>query len=177
MHGGVMKSSTTIPAQLNTEINKFHKTGLLNETKQKFISDLKPGTSLDLENSKAIQASLHIESLRPIIISNEKNTDIKTSAVIGVSSRDTRLRRKSLLSSQNNVNPFYTPASSLSNVQCSTNISTLFAPNTDNSNAKLFETKAQEISIYNSQISSSHTNNKLLNPQFFSDHNRNLEMN
>ncbi|CAI6364719.1 unnamed protein product [Macrosiphum euphorbiae] len=167
------KSSTNIHVHLNPEINKLHKTGPLNETKQKFISALKPGTLIDLENSKVVRASLHIESLRPVIKSNEKSTEVKTSLVDISVPRDPRIRHKTLLTSGKNVNPFNTPASLISNAQYtfSTNTQTPFVPNRDNSNTKLFDTRAQE--IYNGQSSSSHTNIQPLNPLFSSEHNGN----
>lgn len=164
------KSLTNIHVQSNAETNKFHKTGPSNETKPKFISALKPGTLIDLESSKVVRASLHIESLRPVIKSNEKSTEVKTSLIDISVPRDPRIRHK--INSGKNVNPFNTPVS-LINLQYnfSTNTQTPFAPNRDNSNAKLFDTRAQE--MYNGQSSLSHTNIPMLNPQFSSEHNGN----
>jgi len=169
------ESSTIIHAQLNNEINKMHKTGSSNETKQKVISVLKPGTLIDLENSKVVRTSLHMESLRPVIKPNEKNTDIKTSVADIIVPRDPRIRRKSLSSSENNVSQLNVPASVSSNVQYTfpTNIPTPFAPNRDNSYAKLFETRAQEISIHSGQSSATQTIIQPLNSQFSSEHNGN----
>ncbi|KAL4143321.1 hypothetical protein QTP88_005667 [Uroleucon formosanum] len=171
----ISQSSTNIPVQLNTEINKCNMTSPLNETKPKFISALKPGTLIDLENSKVVRASLHIESLRPVIKSNEKNIEVKTPIPDISSPRDPRIRHKTLLSSESNVTSFNTPGSLISNAQYkySTNTQTHFVSNRGNSNAKLFEARAQEMSVYNAQSSSSHTNIQLLNPQLSSEHNRN----
>lgn len=169
------KSSTIIHAQLNNEINIMPKTGSSNETKQKVISVLKPGTLIDLENSKVVRASLHMESLRPVIKPNEKNTDIKTSVADIIVPRDPRIRRKSLSISENNVNQFNVSTSVSSNVQYTfpANIPTPFAPNRDNSYAKLFETRAQEISVHSGQSSASQTIIQPLNLQFSSEHNGN----
>jgi len=109
--------SAIMRPQLNTEISKLHKIGLSNETRQKFISALKPGTLIDLENSKVSRASLHIESLRPVVKSIEKNTDIKTSVADISVPRDPRIRHKSLLSTENSFSQIHAPAPLISNVQ------------------------------------------------------------
>eukprot|EP00102_Acyrthosiphon_pisum_P022313 XP_016659523.1 PREDICTED: uncharacterized protein LOC100573806 [Acyrthosiphon pisum] len=167
------KSSTNIHLQLNTEINKLHTTGSSNKTKPKFISALKPGTLIDLENSKVVCASLHTESLEPVIKSNEKSTEVEIALTDISVSRDPRIRHETLLTSGKNVNPFNTPESLISNAQYnfSTNTQTPFDLKRDNSNVKLLDTTAQE--MYNGQSSSSHTTIQLLNPQFSSEQNGN----
>ncbi|CAH1712108.1 unnamed protein product [Aphis gossypii] len=173
-HNTLLSKSTTINrAQSNTEMNKSHNASSSNDTRQKFISALKPGTLIDLENSKVSRTSLHIESLRPAIKANEKSNDIKTSvADIGVP-RDPRIRKKSLLSSENSVNSIITHASLISNAQntFSTNIPTIYTPNMDNSKATLFETRAQEMSGYNGPSPPNHPNSQMLNIPFYSEHN------
>ncbi|XP_026811622.1 uncharacterized protein LOC113552843 isoform X4 [Rhopalosiphum maidis] len=167
------KSTTTSCAQTNTEINKLHKINSSNDIRQKFISALKPGTLIDLENSKVSRTSLHIESLRPVIKANEKSNDFMTSVADVSVPRDPRIRNKSLLSSENSVSQINTHPSLISNVQntFSTNIPTLFASNIDNSNTTLFETRAQEMSGYNDPSLPNHINIKLSNQPFFSEHN------
>uniref|UniRef100_A0A2S2NBB1 C2H2-type domain-containing protein n=1 Tax=Schizaphis graminum TaxID=13262 RepID=A0A2S2NBB1_SCHGA len=167
------KSTTTSRAQTNTDIHKLHKTDTSNDIRQKFISALKPGTLIDLENSKVSRTSLHIESLRPVIKANEKSNDFITTVADVSVPRDPRIRNKSLLNSENSVSQINTHPSLTSNTQntFSTNIPTLFASNIDNSNTTLYETRAQEMSGYNDPSLPNHSNIKLSNQPFFSEHN------
>ncbi|XP_025194219.1 protein PF14_0175-like, partial [Melanaphis sacchari] len=163
------KSTSINRPPSDTELNTLHKTGSSNDTSQKFISALKPGTLIDLVNSKVSRTSLHIESLRPVIKANGKSNDNKISVADINVPRDPRIRNKSLLSSENSISPINTHAS-LVQTAFSTNSPHLFASNIDNSNS-IFETKAQEISGYNGLSLPNHTNNQLLNLPFPSEHN------
>lgn len=96
----VPNRSSTIRDKLNNDINKFHKIGTSSEPKQKFISALKPGTLIDLENSKVARSSLLMESIRTVQ-SNEKSSDIKQFPPPAVA-RDPRIRNKSLMNPENN---------------------------------------------------------------------------
>lgn len=105
----------SIREKLNNEVNVLHKIGPTNEPKQMFISVLKPGTLLDLQNSETTRTSLHIESFKPVTKFNEKISYKPSIADISVP-RDPRIRKKSLLNSdigsvnsiqsiQKNLNP------------------------------------------------------------------------
>jgi len=153
--------STSIREKLNSDINVLHKIGSTNEPKQKYITSLKPGTIIDLENSKEIRSSLHIESLRPVIkpketiISIEKNTDFKPTTDISI--RDPRIKKNLMLNSENNVNVIKPPLQT--NVQqlipsvvskkqntVSGSIPSLLSLNLmPASNATLYESKPQEM--------------------------------
>lgn len=111
--------SMGIREKLSNEISIMHKIGSSNEPKPKFISSLKPGTLIDLENSKA-STSLHMESLRPVIKSNEKKPDISLNNLIStnIHVRDPRIRNKTMLNSRNNINQTQPPLSTtVQNVQ------------------------------------------------------------
>lgn len=111
----VSNQTTSIRDRLNNEINVLHKIGSLSEPKQKCISSLKPGTLLDLENSKEISSSLHMESLRPVVKSSEilkpvvklgeKSTDFKPSSVTELNIRDPRLKKNLMLNPEKSINP------------------------------------------------------------------------
>lgn len=99
----VPNKSSTIRDKLNNDMNMFHKIGSSSEPKQKFISALKPGTLIDLENSKVARSSLLMESIRTVP-SNEKNSDIKQ-FLPPIVARDPRIRNKSLLNPENINSP------------------------------------------------------------------------
>jgi len=111
----VPSKSISVREKLNNAINVLHKIGPGNEYKQKFITALKPGTLIDLENSKVTRTSLHMESLRPVIKLNEKKADIKSSVPEIIVPRDPRIRNKSLLNPEKNINLIQLP--SQTNVQ------------------------------------------------------------
>lgn len=103
----VPNKSSTIRDKLNSDINMYHKIGSSNEHNKKFITALKPGTLIDLENSKVTRSSLLMESIRTVVPSNEKCSDIKQFSPPPVA-RDPRIRNKSLLNPENN-NPGQPP--------------------------------------------------------------------
>ncbi|XP_025411013.1 uncharacterized protein LOC112683957 isoform X4 [Sipha flava] len=118
----LIPKSTSIREKLNSEINILHKIGSSNEPKQKFISSLKPGTLIDLENSKVSRSSLHIESLRPVIKSSDKKIVLPL-APEKIVSRDPRIKKKNLLNSEG-INLLQTSGQLL--------IPTSIVPNTQN---------------------------------------------
>lgn len=112
--GSTSSQSISIQEKLNSEVKIIHKMGSSNEAfKQKFITSLKPGTLRDLENSKIVSSSLHIDSLRPVVKLNEtskpafatnvKNTDHKPLI------RDPRIKKNISLNLENGINQFQLP--------------------------------------------------------------------
>lgn len=112
--GSTSSQSINIQEKLNSEVKVIHKMGSSNEAfKQKFITPLKPGTLRDLENSKIVSSSLHIDSLRPVVKLNEtskpafttnvKNTDPKPLI------RDPRIKKNISLNLENGTNQFQLP--------------------------------------------------------------------
>ncbi|VVC35861.1 Zinc finger C2H2-type,Zinc finger, RING/FYVE/PHD-type [Cinara cedri] len=94
----VLSKSSTVRDKLNSDINVFHKIGSSSDPKQKFITALKPGTLIDLENSKVSRSSLIMESIRSNVPSKEKSSDNKQLKPY----RDPRFRNNSLLNTENN---------------------------------------------------------------------------
>lgn len=165
----------SIREKLNSDINVLHKIGpsskIESKPKQTFISALKPGTLIDLENSKVTRTSLHIESLRPSVNLNEKNSDIKSlcvksgiklienitdgKCVPDVALRDPRIRNKNSKNPENvNLTPLpiqanaqqLTCAPLIPSVQSSNpNNSSHFPPDKSFLKSTSFESKALEM--------------------------------
>ncbi|XP_050525201.1 uncharacterized protein LOC126896453 isoform X2 [Daktulosphaira vitifoliae] len=92
----ISSKKNSIRDKLTSDINIIHKIGISTELKPKCISALKPGTLLDLENSKISRSSLHIESLRPISKSNDNSSSTNSLKADKIIHRDPRMRKKSL---------------------------------------------------------------------------------
>lgn len=104
----------SIQEKLNNEVKIIHKMGSSNEvSNQKFISSLKPGTLRDLENSKIVSSSLHIDSLRPVVKLNETSKPAFATNVKNIDPkpliRDPRIKKNISLNLENGANQFQLP--------------------------------------------------------------------
>lgn len=181
---------TSIREKLNNDINVLHKIGSSNEPKhQKFISALKPGTLLDLENSKTVCSSLHMESIRPVIHLNEKKSDIKSEMI----TRDPRIKHMIQPPLQTNLQQL--PISKIKQSTGSVNIPSLLSLNliplkstseskshemthsTPMNISSQLELSSNALPGYNEQTNfrnvSVHTNVHLSNKRFPIEHNGN----
>lgn len=179
----IPNKSTSIRDKLNSEINILHKIGVSNEPKQKVISSLKPGTLIDLENSKEIRSSLHIESLRPVIKSCEKKTVLPSTASDIIVTRDPRIKKnKSILNSES-TNLLSTNGQMIPNTipntcnhSSSTTSSSVLHSNMNNSISKSQETLSQPESLGYNELSSFRNPTCQANLQVFhkpTEHNEN----
>lgn len=114
--GFVASESSKVQEKSNSERSTVSKTVSSDKPKLKVVSSLKPGTLRDLENTKLISSSLHIESLRPVVKSNDTFkpvaiTNVKnTNSLLHVNdmtSRDPRQKTCLPLSSNNILKPIH----------------------------------------------------------------------
>lgn len=163
--------SISIREKLNSEINILHKIGSSNEPKSKFISSLKPGTLIDLENSKLTRSSLHIESLRPVIKSIDNKVPNAPDKIV---SRDPRIKKNKNLLNSESIYSFQTnkqlfiPTSIIPNTQTqssSTVSSSVLLSNMNHSTSKLQEMSQEILGCHESNFvnSSSQTNLQTFN--------------
>lgn len=115
--GFVPSKSSEVQEKPNSERNTVSKTVSSDKPKLKVVSSLKPGTLRDLENTKLISSSLHIESLRPVAITNVKSTNRLLQSVNDTNLRDPRQNKSLLLNSNNSFKPIHSSSPTNPQVQ------------------------------------------------------------